>query len=123
MYKNKYKYKKMKKKLFLFNVKTSGDYFNYDWCETNTNEFPIIISHIDKNLAKRSLYTTYNNWTLYDWLIKDFWKRTINQINSVIIKDEILNKENIKKAIEYKNKIYKNKYFHYGEIFLNLNLK
>lgn len=126
MYKNKRIFWKSKKKNFLFNVKTSWSYFSSDRTDNHSNDYNIIISHIDKEQAKKCMYHCYSKdewWNLYDWLIKDLWKEEIHRLNSFSITEIEKNNENIGKAIKNKKEKYMSKYFHYGRIFEELQVK
>ena len=117
LYSNKRKFKKQKKKVFVFEVEISWIKISLDYAHIIKEKFPLIISHFDEKQARESIYYTYGE-NLYDGLIKDLSKSEINQINKLKITKLETNKENIKKALEYKKEnFWHSKYFPYGRIF------
>lgn len=78
---NKRFFKKSKKRLFAFHIKTSGCYYSIDWSYPSSNEFYIVCSHLNEDGAKKGLLYLYNNNSLVQGVIKNLSKNKIDMLD------------------------------------------
>ena len=106
-------YKNSKKESFIFNIdlKYSNDYD--EWCMPKKVNFNLVISHINEKEARKFLRK--NN---------SLFESFVNKGNIIINKDSIkitklkYNKQNLKKAVEYKKNTFVRNYDRYNNTFL-----
>jgi hypothetical protein len=117
---NKREFKKAKKNIYVFQVDTIGTRMSLDWFEKGENHFKVVVSHLSKELAKNSLFTTYNDGNLIDGLVKDLSHNKIDQLTPDFMKITLLEstKENIEEAVKHRKNMWSPKYDQYGRFFL-----